>query len=51
MKSEPDLEENEENVAKKKTFCSKCLPKEIKLSSFLGSNPNNFSFSRLTCFG
>ena len=42
MKSEPDLEENEENFAEKKTFCSKCLAKDIKLISFLGGNPNNF---------
>ena len=39
MKSEPDLEEN---FAEKKTLCSKCLAKDIKLSSFLGGNSNNF---------
>ena len=42
MNSEPDLEEKEENFAEKKTFCSKCLGKDIKLNSFLGGNPNNF---------
>ena len=42
MKSELDLEEKEENFSKKKTFCNKCLAKDIKLSSFLGDNPNNF---------
>ena len=42
MKSEPDLEEKEENFVGKKTFCSKCLAKDIKLSSFLGGNPSNF---------
>ena len=42
MKSEPDLEEKEENFVEKKTFCSKCLAKDIKLSSYLGGNLNNF---------
>ena len=42
MKSEPDLEDKEENFATKKTLCSKCLAKDIKLNSFLGDNPNNF---------
>ena len=42
MKSEPYLEEKEENFTEKKTLCSKCLAKDIKLSSFLGGNPNNF---------
>ena len=42
MKSEPDLEDKEENFAEKKTFYSKCLVKDIKLSNFLGDNPNNF---------
>ena len=42
MKSESNLEEKEENFAKKKTFCSKCLAKDIKLNNFLGGNPNNF---------
>ena len=42
MKSEPDLEENKENFAGKKTLCSKCLAKDIKLSSFLGGSPSNF---------
>ena len=42
MKSEPDLEEKEENFTEKKTLCSKCLAKDIKLSSFLGGNPNKF---------
>ena len=32
----------EENFIEKKTFCSKCLAKDIKLSSFLGSNPKIF---------
>ena len=42
MKSEPDLEEKEDNFAKKKTFYNKCLAKDIKLSIFLGGKPNNF---------
>ena len=42
MKSKPDLEEKEENFAENKTFYSKCLAKDIKRSSFLGGNPNNF---------
>ena len=42
MKSEPELEEKKENFTEKKTLCSKCLAKDIKLSSFLGDNPNNF---------
>ena len=42
MKSELDLEEKEENFAEKKTLCSKCLVKDIKLSSFSGGNPNIF---------
>ena len=42
MKSEPDLEEKEENFSEKKTLCRKCLAKVIKPSSFLGGNPNNF---------
>ena len=42
MKSELDLEENEENFAEKKTFYNKCLAKDIKLSSFLGGNRSNF---------
>ena len=36
------MKENEENFVEKKTLCSKCLAKDIKLSSFLGGNPNNF---------
>ena len=42
MKSEPDVEEKKESFAEKKTFCTKCLAKDIKISSFLGGNPNNF---------
>ena len=42
MKSEPYLEENGENYAEKRTFCSKCLIKDIKLSNFLGGNPRKF---------
>ena len=42
MKSEPDLEEKEENFAEKKTLYSKCLAKDVKLGSFLGGNPRNF---------
>ena len=42
MKSEPDLEKKEENFSEKKTFYSKCLAKDIKLSNFLGGKPNNF---------
>ena len=43
MKIDPDLK-REENFAKKKTFYSKCLARDIKLSSFLGGNPKKFSF-------
>ena len=50
MKSEPYLEEKEGNFAEKKTFYRKCLAKDIKLSNFLGGNPNNFYFSWLACF-
>ena len=28
------------SFAEMKTFCSKCLAKDIKLSNFLGGNPN-----------
>ena len=28
------------SFAEMKTFCSKCLAKDIKLSSFLGGNPS-----------
>ena len=42
MKSELNLEDKEENFAKKKTFYSKFLAKDIKLCSFLGGHPNNF---------
>ena len=38
MKNSPDLEEKKD-FAERKAFCSKCLAKEIKLSSFLGGNP------------
>ena len=38
MKSEPDLEDEEENFAENKTLCKKCLAKDIKLSSLLGGN-------------
>ena len=38
MKNCPDLEERKD-FAKRKAFCSKCLVKDIKLSSFLGGNP------------
>ena len=32
----------EKNFVERKTICSKCLAKDIKLSSFLGGNPCNF---------
>ena len=51
MKSDPNLEDKEENFVQKKTFCRKGLAKYIKLSSFLGGNQNNFLFSWLVCFG
>ena len=51
MKSEPDLEDKEENFAEKKTFYRKCLAKDIKLSNFLGGNQKFFYFSWLACFG
>ena len=41
MRIDPDLK-REENFAEKKTFCRKCLAKDIKLRSFLGGNPSNF---------
>ena len=41
MRIDLDLK-REENFAKNKIFCSKCLAKDIKLSSFLGDNPSNF---------
>ena len=41
MRIDPDLK-REENFAEKKTFYNKCLANDIKLSSFLGGNPNNF---------
>ena len=42
MKSEPGLEDEEDNFAQKKTYCNKCLAKYIKLISFLGGNPKLF---------
>ena len=38
MKNEPDVEEKKESFAEKKTFCTKCLAKDINF----GGNPNNF---------
>ena len=38
MKNSPNLEERK-YFAERKAFCSKCLSKNIKLSSFLGGNP------------
>ena len=38
MKKSPNLEERKD-FAERKAFCSKCLAKNIKLSSFLGGNP------------
>ena len=35
MKIDPDLK-------RRKTFCNKCLARDIKLSSFLGGNPTKF---------
>ena len=38
----------EENFVERKTFCSKCVARDIKLSSFLGGNPSKiliFTFS------
>ena len=41
MRTYPDLK-RDEYFAEKKTFCSKCLVRDIKLSSFLGGNPSKF---------
>ena len=41
MRIDLDLK-REENFAEKKTFCSKCVAKDIRPSSFLGGNPSNF---------
>ena len=41
MKIDPDLK-REENFAEKKTLCSKCLARDIKLSIFLGGNLRKF---------
>ena len=41
MKIDLDLKRRE-NFAKKKTFYSKYLAIDIKLSNFLGGNPSNF---------
>ena len=40
MKSEPDL--RGKNFAELKTFYSKCLARDIKLSNFLGGSPSKF---------
>ena len=38
--NEIDLDlKTEENFVEKKTFCRKCVAKDIKLSIFLGGNP------------
>ena len=37
---DPDLEKGRRKLLKLKTLCSLCLAKDIKLSSFLGGNPN-----------
>ena len=41
MKIDSDLK-REENFAEKTTFYSKCLTKDIKMSSLLGGKPRNF---------
>ena len=41
MKIDPDLK-RDENFAEKTTFYSNYLAKDIKMSNFLGGNPNNF---------
>ena len=43
MKIDLDLK-RKENFAEKKTFCSKCLAKEIKLISFLRGNQSKILF-------
>ena len=40
MKLRSRFRKREKNFAKMKTFYSKCLAKDIKLSSFLGGNPS-----------
>ena len=42
MKISSRILKREKNFAERKTICSNCLAKDIKLSSFLGGNPNNF---------
>ena len=41
MRIDLDLK-REENFDEKKTLCSKCLARDIKLSSSLGGNPSKF---------
>ena len=41
MKNSSNLEDRKD-FAERKAFCSKCLAKDIKLSSFLGGNPIYF---------
>ena len=43
MKIRSRFLKREKNFAERKTIRSKCLAKDIKLSSFLGGNPN-FNF-------
>ena len=43
MKIDPDLK-RKENFTENKTFCSKCLAKEIKLSSFSRGNSRKILF-------
>ena len=40
MKFRSRFRRKEENFVEMKIFCSKCLTKDIKLSSFLGGNPS-----------
>ena len=42
---DPDLKRGK-SFAEKNTFCSKCLAKDIKLSSFLGGNPRRILILR-----
>ena len=42
MKLRAGFRRRKENFAEMKIFCSKCLAKDIKLSSFLGGNLSNF---------
>ena len=40
MKLRARFRRRKENFAEMKIFCSKCLAKDIELSSFLGGNPS-----------